>query len=89
MIFALGVVGGPILMLLFGGDEIFGCLGVIVALVVGVILANLAVRVWNVPDLRDTLRLCGAALGPILLYSGTRLVMWIVERREDRASSDR
>lgn len=89
VIFALGVVGGPILMLLFGGDEIFGCLGVIVALVVGVILANLAVRVWNVPDLRDTLRLCGAALGPILLYSGTRLVMWIVERREDRASSDR
>ncbi len=88
-IFALGVLGGPVLMLLFGGDEIFGCLGVVVALLMGLGFAYLAIRVWAVPDLRDTLRLCGAALGPILLYSGIRLAMWLAERREDRAGPDR
>jgi hypothetical protein len=86
-VFAIGVLGGPVLMLLFGGDEIFGCLGVVVALLLGLGFAYLAVRVWAAPDLRDTFRLCGAALGPILLYAGIRLALWLAERRPDRAGS--
>lgn len=87
-IFAIGVLGGPVLMILFGGDEIFGCLGVVVALLMGLCFAYLAIRVWSVPELRDTLRLCGAALGPILLYAGIRLASWLAERRADRSRSD-
>lgn len=79
-IFATGVLGGPVLMLTFGGDEIFGCLGVVVSLVLGWCFAFLAVRVWAAPDLRDTFRLCGAALGPLLLYGGIRLVFWLKDR---------
>lgn len=82
-IFALGVFGGPVLMLLFGGDEIFGCLGVVVALVLGWVLAYFALHIWALPTWRDPLRLCGAALGPVLLYGGIRMGMWLGERRQE------
>jgi hypothetical protein len=87
VIFAVGVLGGPCLMLVFGGDEIFGCLGVVVALLLGLGGAYLAVHVFAAPGAREAIRLSGAALGPILLYSGIRVSMWLAERKEDGQGS--
>ncbi len=81
-IFAVGVLGGPSLMLLFGGDEIFGCLGVVAALLLGLGGGYLAVHAFGAPGAREAIRLCGAALGPILLYSGIRGSMWLAERKD-------
>lgn len=82
VIFGVGVLAGPVLMIVVGGDEIVGCLGVVAALVLGWSSANLAVRVWSIPEAQHAARLCGAALGPLLLYAGIHAVLWWADRRQ-------
>jgi len=66
-VFVLGTLGGPILLVTFGGDELLGVLGILAALLAGWAIARLAVWMGIPPSALPCFRLCGAALGPLAL----------------------
>lgn len=80
-VFLVGWLAGPALMIAFGGDEIMGCLGILAALLAGWIGARLAASMGVSGGAVEAIRLCGAALGPIVLYGGFHLAHWLSERR--------
>lgn len=65
---ALGVLGGPLCLLLVEGDEMFGILGLGMALLAGWTAARIGRLMGVPPSVVEGLRLGGAALGPVLLF---------------------
>jgi hypothetical protein len=72
--YALGSLGGPIVLVLVESDEFGSLLGLGSALLLGAVAAGAAVRLGWPPELQELGRLCAAALGPLLLFSGLSLV---------------
>jgi hypothetical protein len=86
----IGALGGPALLILVEGDEMFGILGIVAALGAGWVSARLAVALDVSASATESARLCGAALGPILIYTAFFLATRISERRErDSSASNR
>jgi hypothetical protein len=72
-LYVMGVSLGPGLLIAIQGDEILGGLGLVAALLMGWSSAHLAILAGAAPGLVESLRLCGAALGPAILYGGFHL----------------
>ena len=83
----IGAIGAPALLIIIEGDEIFGVLGIVTALVAGWVSARIAMALEASPSAIESARLCGAALGPILVYAGFSVAAWVVDRRERNPST--
>lgn len=79
-VFALGALGGPILLVILGGDELLGVVGILAALLVGWAGARLAAWMGILLGAVPCNRLCGAALGPLAIFGCFHLIA----RRNDR-----
>jgi len=82
----VGAIGAPALLVIIEGDEIFGILGIIAALAAGWASARIAMAFEASPTAIESARLCGAALGPVLVYAGFSVATWVVDRRERNPS---
>jgi len=77
----VGALGGPLLLVLIDGDELLGALGIPAALLAGWGAARLGVHLGLAAPALATLRLGGAALGPVLLYGGLALLFRALRKR--------
>jgi len=78
----IGAIGGPALLILVEGDEMFGILGIVAALGAGWVSARVGIALEASASTAESARLCGAALGPILVYTAFFVATWVVDRRE-------
>lgn len=78
---AVGVVLGPLVIVLVPGDEGFGFVGLAVALLVGWLSAKVAGAIGAATETVQAARLVGAALAPLLLFG---LFAWLAKRAERR-----
>lgn len=77
----LGVLGGPVLLVYLDGDEGFGILGIVAALLGGWACAR-GLRAFGVaPTTLDLARMWGAALGPLLLFGGFHLLARAAQKK--------
>jgi hypothetical protein len=77
----LGILGGPLLLVLVEGDEGFGILGIVVALFVGWASTKVAMALGASTLRVDIVRVCGAALGPLLLFACFELRARAVQKK--------
>ena len=77
----VGILGGPLLLILVEGDEGFGLLGLLAALLLGWLGARAALSLGAPPLQVDLARLAGAALGPLLLFGGFEVLARAVQKR--------
>lgn len=82
----VGVLGAPILMTRFGGDELFGFLGILAALLAAWGSVKIAVLCHAAPGYLGSIRLGAAAVGPSALYFGIRLVAHVIDGRGSKPS---
>jgi hypothetical protein len=83
----IGALGAPALLIIIEGDEIFGILGIVAALLAGWISARIGIALEASASATESARLCGAALGPIVLYTGFSVPTWVADRRERSPST--
>ena len=77
----VGLIGGPLVLIIVDGDEGFGVLGIVAALLAGWGSARLAMVLGASSFRVDLIRLCGASLGPLMLYGGFHLMAKAAQRR--------
>jgi hypothetical protein len=80
-VYLVGATAGPALLIAIEGDELFGCAGIVVALTAGWLSARIALRAGLPPGAIESVRLCGAALGPMLLYGCFHLAAKAAQRK--------
>lgn len=78
----LGVLGGPLLLILLEGDEGFGILGIVAALLFGWASAKGMRALGLAPTTVEVIRLWGAALGPLLLFGGFHLLARAAQKKD-------
>jgi hypothetical protein len=83
----IGALGAPALLIITEGDEGLGILGIIVALLAGWGSARIAMALGATPGAIKSARLSGAALAPILLYTGLSVAARIGEKRRRNPSN--
>lgn len=84
-----GLIGGmvnPLIMVRYGGDELFGFLGILVALLAAWGSVKVAVLCHVAPGQLGSIRLGAAALGPIAFYLGVRFVAHVLDGRWSKPS---
>ncbi len=84
---SFGLIGGlvnPLIMVRCGGDELFGLLGVVTALIGAWGSVRVAVLVDCPLEFLDSIRLGSAAIAPGALYLAIRMVATYLDQRESR-----
>jgi len=78
----MGILAGPLLLVFVEGDEIFGALGIVAALLASWISTRLAIFLEVSSPTLEIARLWGGALGPILLYGSFHLLAKAVQEKK-------